>query len=200
MDDEFCSRLGAWWLAFQKAIELAGGSFHQRRQFPGSFQCRCKPLPSGAPALIARWGHISHGCRKAPQNAEEHHSKSTFRRLAARLLASVLTRFGVTQNYLFTVQLLLNRKAETQNINPRRMASTQFVDHLLSHLSVHVSGPPNHSQPLELFYPTLRNYRGDQIRAVPSDLARDGYAVVQDKDIMSMWRLPSVVAAYEVYF
>lgn len=80
------------------------------------------------------------------------------------------------------------------------MSNSALIDHLLSHTSIRVSAGADHSRPLELFYPKLRSYEPFPLRAVPSDAARDGYAVVQDKDIVATWRLPSAVAAYEVFF
>lgn len=74
------------------------------------------------------------------------------------------------------------------------------INRLLSHLNIHASGGPTHSQPLELFYPQHRFYPRQTIRLIPSDVARDGHAIVQDKDLVSVWKLPSMVAAYEVFF
>jgi hypothetical protein len=75
-----------------------------------------------------------------------------------------------------------------------------IVDRLLSHLTIQISGVQTHSQPIELFYPQHRSYPHQSLRLVPSDSARDGHALVQDKDVMSIWKLPSTVAAYEVFF
>jgi hypothetical protein len=74
------------------------------------------------------------------------------------------------------------------------------IDYLLTQLTIHVSGVPTHSQPLELFYPQYHPYPRQSLRIIPSDSARDGHALVQDKDVVSIWKLPSMVAAYEVFF
>lgn len=74
------------------------------------------------------------------------------------------------------------------------------INRLLSHLNIHASGGPTHSEPLELFYPQNRFYPRHTVRLIPSEAARDGHAIVQDKDLVSIWKLPSMVAAYEVFF
>jgi hypothetical protein len=74
------------------------------------------------------------------------------------------------------------------------------IDHLLSHLSIHISGLPAVPRPLELFYPKLRPYHQDSRHTVRGISTGEGHGLVMDKDIVSLWRLPSVVAAYEVYF
>lgn len=80
------------------------------------------------------------------------------------------------------------------------MSNSTLINHLLSHLSIRVSGGADHSRPLDLFYPKRRSYDQAPLRAVESNAARDGYAFVHDKDLVATWRLPSVVAAYEVFF
>lgn len=87
------------------------------------------------------------------------------------------------------------------------MSPATVIDHILSHLLIRVStGTTIHAQPLDLFHPDLHNYHQTattttaKLRAVPSAAARDGYAVVQDKDLLHLWRLPGTVAAYEVFF
>jgi hypothetical protein len=74
------------------------------------------------------------------------------------------------------------------------------IDHLLSHLTIHVSGLPTVSRPLELFYPQHRLYHQDSHHTVRVMSAGERHGLIMDKDIVSHWRLPSVVAAYEVYF
>lgn len=78
--------------------------------------------------------------------------------------------------------------------------TTASINRLLSHLTIHVSGIPTHSEPMELFYPQHHPYQRHTMRPIASDKARDGFAVVRDMDVMALWRLPSVVAAYEVFF
>jgi hypothetical protein len=74
------------------------------------------------------------------------------------------------------------------------------IDHLLSHLTIHVSGLPTVSRPLEFFYPQHRLYHPDSRHAVRGITTGEHHGLVMDKDIVSIWRLPSVMAAYEVYF
>lgn len=80
------------------------------------------------------------------------------------------------------------------------MSTMNPINHLLSHLTIHVSGLPTVPRPLELFYPQHRFYHDDSLRSMPKDTAGERNGLILDKDIMSLWRLPSVVAAYEVYF
>jgi hypothetical protein len=74
------------------------------------------------------------------------------------------------------------------------------IDHLLSHLTIHVSGLPTVARPLELFYPQHRLYHPDSRHAVRGITTGEHHGLVMDKDTVSLWRLPSVMAAYEVYF
>ncbi|KAM0723793.1 hypothetical protein Q7P37_000783 [Cladosporium fusiforme] len=64
-----------------------------------------------------------------------------------------------------------------------KMSDSALIDHLLSSLTIRVSGGPDHDSPLELFHPRLRSYDPLPLRSIPSDAARDGCAIVQDKDI-----------------
>jgi hypothetical protein len=74
------------------------------------------------------------------------------------------------------------------------------IDHLLSHIAIHISGLSAVSRPLELFYPQHRPYHQDSRHTVRGIFTGERHGLVMDKDIVSLWRLPSVVAAYEVYF
>jgi hypothetical protein len=37
-------------------------------------------------------------------------------------------------------------------------------------------------------------------RPIESSNAKDGYALVYDRDIVTTWRLPNIMSAYEVFF
>ena len=74
------------------------------------------------------------------------------------------------------------------------------IDHLLSHITIHISGLSAVSRPLELFYLQHRPYHQDSRHTVRGIFTGERHGLVMDKDIVSLWRLPSVVAAYEVYF
>jgi hypothetical protein len=91
----------------------------------------------------------------------------------------------------------------TKNALPqpeRYSVAMSSIDHLLSHLTIHVSGLPTVSRPLELFYPQHRPYHHDPRHTVRGISTGERHGLVMDKDVVSLWRLPSVVAAYEVYF
>lgn len=96
-----------------------------------------------------------------------------------------------------------------------------LIDRLIPHLYFTATGlhTSQHQSPLEFFHPTIRRYndhspasppdslpsaqssfRHPAMRAIPSAAAKDGYAVVQDWDIATTWRLPSVSSAYELLF
>ena len=74
------------------------------------------------------------------------------------------------------------------------------IDHLLAHLTIHVSGLPAVPRPLELFYPQHRFYHNNTAYTHLENPTGGRHGLIRDKDIMSVWRLPSAVAAYEVYF
>lgn len=90
-------------------------------------------------------------------------------------------------------RIIITRKRKTAYDNDTFTMTP--VDHLLSHLTIYVSGLPTVSQPLELFYPQHRFYHHHNLHSTRGD-----HEFIQDNDIMLLWRLPSVVAAYEVYF
>jgi len=92
-----------------------------------------------------------------------------------------------------------------------------LTDHLLSQTTIHVSGAcgPHRTQPIECYYPQHHSYRhdvatrtagrdGDRrggcMRRMESARARNGSAVVFDRDVVTTWRLPSPMAAYEIFF
>ncbi|SMR59902.1 unnamed protein product [Zymoseptoria tritici ST99CH_3D1] len=95
------------------------------------------------------------------------------------------------------------------------------ADFLLSKVDIQVSGAcsVSRTQPIECYYPFHRPYSahgskkhapidmcmeaivpGGVPRPVESAAAKDGYALVYDRDIVTTWRLPNVMAAYEVFF
>ena len=95
-------------------------------------------------------------------------------------------------------------------------------DALYPSLNIHVSGAgPKRREPLECFRPVHQSYfrghdanrssqpiasamhasiPGGTLRTIPSAAMKDGSAVVYDRDIVTTWRLPSSMAAYEIYF
>ena len=81
------------------------------------------------------------------------------------------------------------------------MASASTADLLLSKLNIHVSGAsgPKREEPIECFRPIHQAYHS-ALRTVDSSVAKDGVAVVYDRDIVTTWRLPSSMSAYEVFF
>lgn len=101
-----------------------------------------------------------------------------------------------------------------------RNDNTSITDYLLSRLNIHVSGAcgPKRQNPLETFQPIHQPYQRSAtpasrpipaslgadptgaLRAVSSSAATDGLAYVLDKDMVSTWRLPNTMTAYEVFF
>lgn len=101
-----------------------------------------------------------------------------------------------------------------------------LLDRLLPHLQLSVAGihANGHNSPLEFLEPTTRRYNSDSLpgsptsplanggrafsgafrhpamRAIPSAEAKDGFAVVQDYDITTVWKLPDVACTYELLF
>lgn len=100
-----------------------------------------------------------------------------------------------------------------------------IYDLLVSKLDITISGAcgPHRTQPLECYYPDHRSYTSDNSKKhAPIDLAmetvapggaprlvdsakgcayrNDHQALVYDRDIVTTWRLPSLMAAYEVFF
>lgn len=93
-------------------------------------------------------------------------------------------------------------------------------DYILSKISIQVSGAcgPERTQPIECFYPVHQAYRDDVKkrgpldhpiaaiipgavpRAVKSTAAATGRGLVYDRDICTTWRLPSTMAAYQIFF
>jgi len=89
---------------------------------------------------------------------------------------------------------------------------------------------PHHVQPIECYYPVHHSYQSDALacrtaaataagsgpgwppspsppanrnggmRRLPSAKTPNGQALVYDRDIVTTWRLPSPLAAYEVFF
>ncbi|TKA29496.1 hypothetical protein B0A50_03509 [Salinomyces thailandicus] len=91
---------------------------------------------------------------------------------------------------------------------------------LLSAINLSVSGAsgPSRDSPIQCYYPSHQSYQreaantgiprqhrtppsaavpGGTPRAVESSMAKDGFATVYDRDIVTTWRLPSPMAAYE---
>lgn len=100
-------------------------------------------------------------------------------------------------------------------IEPILRASTmnqQAIEWLLSKINIHVSGAcgPRREQPIECYYAMHQAYHqhctpsssqsSSRPRCVPSSSTRGGTAIVFDKDIVSTWRLPNTMAAYEVFY
>ena len=98
-----------------------------------------------------------------------------------------------------------------------------IADFLLKQTNIHVSGAcsPHHTTPIECYYPQHHSYQNDStsqahgpnaplldpvlpgggcMRRLESLRARDGHAVVYDRDMVTTWRLPSPMATYEVFF
>lgn len=94
-------------------------------------------------------------------------------------------------------------------------------DYILAKLEIHVSGAcgPPRSQPIECFYPIHQAYNADSSnkhgpldhcmsaaipgavpRPIKSAAASDGYGLVYDRDIITTWRLPSTLSAYDIFF
>ncbi|CZT21580.1 uncharacterized protein RCC_07444 [Ramularia collo-cygni] len=94
-------------------------------------------------------------------------------------------------------------------------------DYILSKIDIHVSGAcgPGRTQPIECYYPVHRAYSeniskkhasiddrlkdfipGGVPRPVESLAAREGYGLVYDRDIVTTWRLPAILSAYEIFF
>lgn len=105
--------------------------------------------------------------------------------------------------------------------------STTLVDYLFSKTNIHVSGAcgPKRSSPLECFRPIHQSYHrpvtanqpaiakglgecmpGGSLRKVKGNRKGGeggvdvGEAVVYDRDVVTTWRLPSSMAAYEIFF
>ena len=96
----------------------------------------------------------------------------------------------------------------------------QPMDHpydLFKVLNIHITGPslPEREAPIHCFRPVVRPYyrpdhqtprdhslyatlQGGSLRTV--DAVDGGDAVVYDRDVSAVWRLPSMMAAYQVYF
>lgn len=94
-------------------------------------------------------------------------------------------------------------------------------DYILSRIDIQVSGAcgPGRTQPMECYSPVHQAYRvnaskkhaaiddcmaaivpGAVPRPVKSLVAKEGYGLVYDRDIITTWRLPTTLAAYEVFF
>jgi len=93
----------------------------------------------------------------------------------------------------------------------------EIADFLLNNINISVSGAcgPLREQPIQCYYPTYQKYRnasahptlstsiaipGGVPRAIDSMAAREGVAIVYDRDLLTTWRLPTPIAAYEVFF
>lgn len=97
-------------------------------------------------------------------------------------------------------------------------------DYLSTHVNILVTGPafPHREEPLQCYVPIHSSLRrnhaaatvqpvtqellqrplivGGTPRRIPSSQAKDGQAVVYDKDVVYTWRLGSTLHAYEVFF
>lgn len=98
----------------------------------------------------------------------------------------------------------------------------RIADFLLAHLNIRVSGGcgTQRNEPLECMIPEHQSYRRTSprdatnaavsaglsypdgvLRTVDSAVSSNGMALVYDKDVRTLWRLPGrTMAAYEVYF
>lgn len=95
------------------------------------------------------------------------------------------------------------------------------ADYILSKIDIHVSGAcgPGRAEPLECFYPVHQAYSdnlskkhapvadcmknvvpGGVPRPIESVATGEGYGLVYDRDIITTWRLPTVLSAYEIFF
>lgn len=94
------------------------------------------------------------------------------------------------------------------------------MDSILPHLNIHVTGAgPKRNEPIECFrpvhqaYPRRHDSRSPPIasairaqiplgatRTVDNAYSDEGTALVYDRDVVTTWRLPSSMAAYEIYF
>lgn len=95
-------------------------------------------------------------------------------------------------------------------------------DYILSKIDIHVSGAcgPQRSQPIDCFYPVHKAYSprasksknahidhsmaafipGAVPRTIESTAAKDGLGIVYDRDIITTWRLPDTISAYQIFF
>lgn len=101
------------------------------------------------------------------------------------------------------------------------MAShSEISEFLYSNLNISVSGlGPFRESPLDCYKPIHQSYYqplsrrlphitspldshfpGGSLRTIDSSISPTGAAVVFDRDIVTTWRLPSPMAAYEIYF
>ena len=97
----------------------------------------------------------------------------------------------------------------------------RLAELLLSRLTIYVSGAcgPKREEPLQCFRPVHQSYyrpvnvqdhpfaatldrdlRGGSLRTVKNASNGEQESIVYDRDIVSTWRLPTSMAAYEIYF
>ena len=94
------------------------------------------------------------------------------------------------------------------------------MNSIFPRLNIHVTGAsPKRREPIECFRPVHQAYSQGHasisppiastmraqmpfgaMRAVDSAYSNDSTALVYDRDVITTWRLPSTMAAYEVYF
>ena len=93
--------------------------------------------------------------------------------------------------------------------NAETSDSESVFDVLMSRLNIHVSGGtgPKRSEPIECFRPVHQAYErpahtdinpiGGSIRCLDT---KSHHAIVYDRDVVATWRMPSTMAAYEIFF
>jgi len=110
-----------------------------------------------------------------------------------------------------------------ENITQPSMATphARLIDFLLSNVNIYVSGGsgPKREGPIECFRPVHQSYHhphqpnqppiafsitsafpGGAMRSIESTASPTGSAIVFDRDLITTWRLPNAMAAYEIFF
>jgi hypothetical protein len=95
-----------------------------------------------------------------------------------------------------------------------------MMDFIMQRVNIHVSGiGPKRIKPIDNFKPFHQAYHssprpnplpiestiraslpGGSVRTIKSGATYDGSAIVYDRDVVTTWRLPNTLAAYDVFF